>query len=121
MHNVIFLYLCDIQCKAVFHIALVLLVDPVTDDALSLSSFKITEPEQSPQSSLNPFHLSSEIKLLTPFYIIMSHLRWEEKLHKQDPKITENPQGFRIRMNHALEREKLSVQITLFGSCFKFS
>lgn len=102
--------LCDIQCKSVFHIALVLLVGPFTDDALSSSSFKVTEPEQSTQKALsiylNPFHLSNEIKLLPPFYIIMSHLRWEEKLHKQDPKITENPEGLRVRMDHAWERER---------------
>lgn len=119
--------LCDIQS----FIALVLLGDPFTDDALSPSSFKVTEPEQSTQKALlfylNPFHLSNEIKLLLPFYIIMSHLRWEEKLHKQDPKITENPEGLRVRTIESQgpcfrerERERLSVQITLFGRFLGF-
>lgn len=70
MHNVIFVYLCDIECKSVFHIALVLLVDSVTDDTLSLSSFKITEPEQSPQNSLylsQPFSPLQWDKASNPF------------------------------------------------------
>ncbi len=72
MHNVIFIYFY-IQCKAVFVVALVLLVDPVTDDALSLSNLEITEPEQSPQNSLyfsQPFSPLQWDKASNPLFIL---------------------------------------------------
>jgi len=57
MHNAIFGLCISVPVP----LAIVSLVDPVTDDALCPSSFKITEPGQFTQKSslaLNPIHLS---------------------------------------------------------------